>query len=89
VILLTIRDILIGASDADTINVDPVGLAGGADAIIGGPGADILTGDPGADRFRYPLFSDSTLISTDRIRDLTLTGSDQDRIALVALPMAL
>ena len=82
-------DILIGGSGADTINGDPVGLAGGADAITGGPGADILTGGPGADRFRYPSFSHSTLNSTDRIRDLTLTGSDQDRIALAALPTAL
>ena len=82
-------DILIGGSGADTINGDPAGLAGGADAITGGPGADILTGGPGADRFRYPSFSHSTLNSTDRIRDLTLTGSDQDRIALATLPTAL
>jgi hypothetical protein len=82
-------DILIGGSGADTINGDPAGLVGGADAITGGPGADILTGGPGADRFRYPSFSHSTLISTDRIRDLTLTGSDQDRIALATLPTAL
>jgi Ca2+-binding RTX toxin-like protein len=82
-------DILIGGSGADTINGDPAGLAGGADAITGGPGADILTGGPGADRFRYPSFSHSTLNSTDRIRDLTVTGSDQDRIALAALPSAL
>ena len=82
-------DILIGGSGADTINGDPGGLVGGADAITGGPGADILSGGPGADRFRYPSFSHSTLNSTDRIRDLTLTGSDQDRIALTAMPTAL
>jgi hypothetical protein len=82
-------DILIGGSGADTINGDPAGLVGGADAITGGPGADILTGGPGADRFRYPSFSHSTFNSTDRIRDLNLTGSDQDRIALAALPTAL
>ena len=81
-------DILIGGSGADTINGDPAGLIGGGDAITGGPGADILTGGPGADRFRYGSFSDSTLSSIDRIRDLTLTGSDQDRIALVAPPSA-
>jgi methionine-rich copper-binding protein CopC len=82
-------DILIGGSAADTINGDPAGLIGGGDAITGNGGADILTGGPGADRFRYSVFSDSTLSSTDRIRDLTLTGSDQDRIALAALPSAL
>ena len=82
-------DVLIGGSAGDTINGDPAGLIGGGDAITGNGGADILTGGPGADRFRYLSFSDSTLNSTDRIRDLTLTGSDQDRIALTALPSAL
>ena len=82
-------DILIGGSGADTINGDPAGQIGGGDAITGNGGADILTGGPGADRFHYSVFSDSTLSSTDRIRDLTLTGSDQDRIALAALPSAL
>jgi autotransporter-associated beta strand protein len=82
-------DILIGGSAADTINGDPAGQIGGGDAITGNGGADILTGGPGADRFRYTVFSDSTLSSTDRIRDLTLTGNDQDRIALAALPSAL
>jgi autotransporter-associated beta strand protein len=82
-------DILIGGSAADTINGDPAGLIGGGDAITGNGGADILTGGAGPDRFRYLSFSDSTLNSTDRIRDLTLTGSDQDRIALAALPSAL
>jgi hypothetical protein len=82
-------DMLIGGSAADTINGDPAGLIGGGDGITGNGGADILTGGPGADRFRYLSFSDSTLNSTDRIRDLTLTGSDQDRIALAALPSAL
>ena len=82
-------DVLIGGNAADTINGDPAGQIGGGDAITGGPGADILTGGPGADRFRYSTFSDSTLTSTDRIRDLTLTGSDQDRIALAVLPSAL
>jgi Ca2+-binding RTX toxin-like protein len=81
-------DVLIGGSAADTINGDPAGRIGGGDAITGNGGADILTGGPGADRFRYLAFSDSTLTSTDRIRDLTLTGSDQDRIALAALPSA-
>jgi hypothetical protein len=82
-------DVLIGGSARDTINGDPTGLIGGGDAITGGPSADILTGGPGGDRFRYLAFSDSTLTSTDRIRDLILTGSDQDRIALAALPSAL
>ena len=82
-------DILIGGSGADTINGDPAGLIGGGDAITGNGGADILTGGAGPDRFRYLSFSDSTLNSTDRIRDLTLAGSDQDRIALAALPSAL
>ena len=82
-------DILIGGSAADTINGDPAGLIGGGDAITGNGGADILTGGAGPDRFRYLSFSDSTFNSTDRIRDLTLTGSDQDRIALAALPSAL
>ena len=82
-------DILIGGSAADTINGDPAGQIGGGDAITGNGGADILTGGAGPDRFRYLSFSDSTLNSTDRIRDLTLTGSDQDRIALAALPSAL
>ena len=82
-------DILIGGSGADTINGDPAGLIGGGDAITGNGGADLLTGGAGPDRFRYLFFSDSTLNSTDRIRDLTLTGSDQDRIALAALPSAL
>jgi len=82
-------DILIGGSAADTISGDPVGLIGGGDAITGNGGADILTGGVGPDRFRYLSFSDSTLSSTDRIRDLTLTGNDQDRIVLAALPSAL
>jgi hypothetical protein len=82
-------DILIGGSAADTINGDPAGLIGGGDAITGNGGADLLTGGAGPDRFRYLSFSDSTLNSTDRIRDLTVTGSDQDRIALAALPSAL
>jgi len=82
-------DILIGGSGADTINGDPAGLIGGGDAITGNGGADILIGGAGPDRFRYLSFSDSTLNSTDRIRDLTLAGSDQDRIALAALPSAL
>jgi hypothetical protein len=86
-----VDDVLIGGSADDVINGDPVGSAGGVDLITGNGGGDTLTGGPNADLFLYPLFSDSTLLNLDRIRDFTPSGSNPDRIAVNAssLPTAL
>jgi hypothetical protein len=84
-------DELIGGSAADVISGDPVGSTGGVDRITGNGGGDTLTGGPNADLFLYPIFSDSTLVNLDRIRDFTPGGSNPDRIAVnaSALPTAL